>query len=68
MSVRERLRQFIAALGWVSLAVGALLMLSTLPASWALMMGDETVFQIYNALWRFLVAIPCIAFGMKYGP
>ena len=66
MTVRDRLRQFIHLLGWVSLAVGALLMLSTLPASWALMMGDETVFQIYNALWRFFVAIPCIGFGMRF--
>ena len=68
MSVRERLRQLIGALAWVSLIVGALLFLSILPVSIGLITGQPSVMEIYNALWRFLAGVSCLAFGLKFGP
>ena len=68
MSVADGLRKFIRALGWVSLIVGALLFLSILPVSIGLITGQPSVIEIYNALWRFLAGVSCLAFGLKFGP
>jgi len=68
MSVADGLRQLIGALGWVSLIVGALLCLSILPITLGLITGQPSVMEIYNALWRFLAGVSCLAFGLKFGP